>query len=166
MSALINEDYRNFTMHSAKIFPTQAKCLYNNFGPSGSTQEKDALCFLPQNTVNEKIFVFFYVWFIFVFIAQLLNCIYITLLMISKYLRKYDLRNMCDRSYSFRYNEFLSTYSHHGLWFSLRILHNNLSPVLFQDLIKDLMKPENAKKDSTSGDRDGKSERDFVQTAA
>lgn len=155
--ALITEDYHNFTMHSAKLFPTQAKCLYHNFGPSGSPQNHDALCFLPQNTVNEKIFVFFYFWFIMVSIIQVISCLFLASMMFSKYLRKRHLHIMCNSVFTYRYNDFYSRFSHCGLWFSLRLIHKNLGPILFQDLLDDLINPEKAKM-KLIGDGDKKAE--------
>lgn len=150
--ALITEDYRNFTMHSAKLFPTQAKCLYQNIGKGGSVQTKDALCFLPQNTVNEKIFVFLYFWFISVTIIQVVSCLYLTSMMFSKYLRKRHLNIMCNSVFTYRYNDFYSKYSHCGLWFALRLIHKNLGPILFKDLLGDLINPEKTKEKVSDDD--------------
>ena len=39
-----------------------SKCTFKNFGPSGTIQTKDALCVLPINILNEKIFYFMMIW--------------------------------------------------------------------------------------------------------
>ena len=46
------------------LFPKVTKCTFNKFGPSGSVQPYDALCILPLNVVNEKIFIFLWFWFV------------------------------------------------------------------------------------------------------
>ena len=40
------------------------KCDFSKYGPSGTIEKQDAFCVLPQNIVNEKIFVVLWVWFI------------------------------------------------------------------------------------------------------
>merc|ERR1712184_49286 len=48
-----------------RVFPKVAKCNFQKYGPSGSLVKHDALCVLPQNIINEKIYVFLYLWFVF-----------------------------------------------------------------------------------------------------
>ncbi len=43
------------------IFPKMTKCTLNSFGPSGTIQNHDALCVMPVNVLNEKIY--FILWF-------------------------------------------------------------------------------------------------------
>ena len=40
------------------------KCEFHKFGSSGTVQKFDALCVLPLNIINEKIYVFLWFWFI------------------------------------------------------------------------------------------------------
>lgn len=153
MVALFNLDYRNFTIRSAKIFPTQGKCLYHNVGPSGSIQNHDALCFLSQNTINEKVFIFFYVWFVFILVLQALNNIYWTCFMLSPYLRKYQLCQMFKSFYVYRKKPFFAHFGHTGVWFSLRIIRMNLSSYLYNDLMKDLVGHPTMKDSLGGGDK-------------
>ena len=46
------------------IFPRQAKCTLFTFGPSGSVQNHDVLCYMPMNSINDKMFVAIWFWFI------------------------------------------------------------------------------------------------------
>ena len=43
------------------IFPKMTKCTFHTYGPSGTIQNHDALCVLPINILNEKIY--FMAWF-------------------------------------------------------------------------------------------------------
>ena len=45
------------------IFPRMTKCTFHKFGTSGDIESHDALCILPVNIVNEKIYVFLWFWF-------------------------------------------------------------------------------------------------------
>jgi len=51
----------------AKIFPKMTKCIFHNYGVSGSIQKLGGLCVLPLNVLNEKIYVFFWFWYLFLF---------------------------------------------------------------------------------------------------
>lgn len=140
MSALLSNDMMMFQRYSARLFPTQAKCFFYKVGPSGSINEHDALCFLPQNVINEKIFIFLYVWFCILVVLVSANLIAILMMMAIKRLRTCDLRRKADTYFSHRFHMFFIHYSDYGYWFALHLMHKNLSPVLFQDLMADLMK--------------------------
>ena len=38
------------------------KCTFHKFGTSGNIEKHDALCILPLNIVNEKIYIFIWFW--------------------------------------------------------------------------------------------------------
>lgn len=136
MTAFLTGDYPSFRQHSAILFPLQAKCNYTSFGHSGSIVNHDVLCFMPQNIVNEKIFVFFYVWYIVLFILTAINiCFFLTMISCSS-LRILDIGRMLERTVTRRDVKILSDNGDYGYWYTLRIFHKNLSPVLFQDLAK------------------------------
>lgn len=144
IESLVSQNFTGFSQHSAKFFPKKAKCFYHDFGASGSAQLRDALCFLPQNTVNEKVFVFFYFWYFLLLIVSLVNVAWIVLMVAFKCMRTYDVRRMSDRPNSRRSDHLFYHYSDFGYWFSLRMLHKNISPVLFRDLLLTL-KAQDAK---------------------
>lgn len=48
-----------------RVFPRMTKCTFNRFGPSGDVQKYDALCILPLNIINEKIYIIMWFWFVF-----------------------------------------------------------------------------------------------------
>lgn len=48
----------------AVVFPTVTKCTFYNYGKSGSVQNHDALCVLPLNIVNQRLYVFIWFWLI------------------------------------------------------------------------------------------------------
>lgn len=60
----------------ARLFPKMTKCTIHTFGPAGSVQTHDALCVLPLNVVNEKIFVVLWFWLVFLAGVGLLAVIY------------------------------------------------------------------------------------------
>ena len=48
-----------------KVFPLMTKCTFNKYGASGTIQNLDALCVLPINVLNEKIYIFLWFWLVF-----------------------------------------------------------------------------------------------------
>ena len=46
------------------MFPRITKCTYQIYGASGSIESNDLMCVMPLNVINEKIFVFLWVWLI------------------------------------------------------------------------------------------------------
>ncbi|CRK89905.1 CLUMA_CG003636, isoform A [Clunio marinus] len=112
--SLLSKDMEAFAKHSSILFPSQAKCDYFNFGSSGTIQLIDALCFLPQNVVNEKIFVFLYLWMIILLMFSVLHVICLGV----------KLAHQCRKEHEFGYGLVLS------------IIKKNLSPVLVDDLLE------------------------------
>ncbi|XP_037069655.1 innexin inx2-like [Pollicipes pollicipes] len=44
------------------VFPPVAKCTFLKYGYSGTIERIDAVCVLPHNVFNEKLFVFLWLW--------------------------------------------------------------------------------------------------------
>lgn len=57
-------------------FPRLTKCDFYKYGPSGNIQKIDALCILAQNVLNEKIYLFLWIWFFVLAIISLLALLY------------------------------------------------------------------------------------------
>ncbi|VVC31893.1 Innexin [Cinara cedri] len=45
------------------VFPRLTKCDFFKYGPSGTVQNVDAMCVLGQNVLNDKLYLFLWVWF-------------------------------------------------------------------------------------------------------
>lgn len=117
----------------------------NTYGYSGSIQFLDALCFLPQNNINEKVFIFLYFWYIFAAIFGALNLIYLFVMFGFKFMRAQDVRRIADCDRTRRSDEICYWGSDFGIWHVLRIIHRNLNPVLFEDFIRALVKCDDVK---------------------
>lgn len=114
ITSLLGGDMPAFAKNSALLFPSQAKCDYFNFGSSGTIQHIDALCILPQNVVNEKIFVFLYLWMLILMLFTVLHIICLGI----------KLSYQCRKNHEFGYGLVLS------------IIKKNLNPVLVDDLLE------------------------------
>lgn len=52
-----------------RTFPRMTKCPFNFYGPNGELFKEEYLCILPQNVLNEKIFIG--MWFLFIILATI-----------------------------------------------------------------------------------------------
>ncbi len=75
------------------------KCIYRKFGPSGNIQTIDALCLLPVNMYNEKIFIFLWFWFFMLSITIGISIICKLILIFSPIARFYYTRREFQMKY-------------------------------------------------------------------
>ena len=57
----------------AAVFPTMTKCTFHKYGKSGTVENHDALCVLPINIVNQRLYVFIWFWLILLCIVTAVN---------------------------------------------------------------------------------------------
>jgi len=62
-ASFINDDPEDRTDAMARVFPRVTKCTFHKYGPSGTIQRHDIQCILPINIINEKIYIFMWIWF-------------------------------------------------------------------------------------------------------
>ncbi|XP_062717038.1 innexin shaking-B isoform X4 [Aedes albopictus] len=74
------------------IFPRMTKCTFYKYGVSGEVERHDAICILPLNVVNEKIYIFLWFWFIILTILTTLTIFYRIIIIFSPRMRVYLLR--------------------------------------------------------------------------
>ena len=70
-----------------RVFPRMTKCTFHRFGASGDVQRHDALCILPLNIINEKIYIIMWFWFVFLAIVSGVWLIYRLLTFVKPTLR-------------------------------------------------------------------------------
>ena len=74
------------------VFPRMTKCTFHKFGTSGNIEKHDALCILPLNIVNEKIYIFIWFWLLFLGALSFLVLVYRVAIIFSPYVRAFVLR--------------------------------------------------------------------------
>nr|XP_022900886.1 innexin inx2-like [Onthophagus taurus] len=117
-----------------RVFPKVTKCTYYNYGPSGGRQRQDALCVLPLNIVNEKLFLILWVWFLILAIVSFYVLIYRTIVLVSPKIRMYLL--MAHAKFLSRKTASIITCKiSFGDYFFLHQLGKNLNPLTYKDLL-------------------------------
>jgi hypothetical protein len=120
-----------------KVFPRMTKCLFHKYGYSGSIERHDALCFLPLNIVNEKIYVVLWFWYVFIFVVTALCLFQRIVLVLSPTVRYKKLRQLAPSTEKQHLKQLTTRV---GQWFILHNLANNLKPFFFRDIVSAVAK--------------------------
>lgn len=137
--AMMTGDLKQWMFYTERIFPRVAKCVYEPFGPSGSNQIYDALCLLPTNVLNQKIFIIIYIWYINQAIISILNLLYWIIIAYSKKARIYILYTKTLKSVSYKVLDIASKNAQFGHFFLLHQIAKNVNSMTFFELISCLL---------------------------
>lgn len=116
------------------VFPKLTKCTYYKYGPSGTLQSRDAMCVLPLNIVNEKLFLFLWIWFFLLTVLSFLQLLYRVLFLVISKVRLYILLANC-RCLGKKKAKVIITKFTFGDYFLLYLLGKNLNPIIFNELL-------------------------------
>ncbi|XP_021934422.1 innexin shaking-B isoform X2 [Zootermopsis nevadensis] len=119
------------------IFPRMTKCTFYKYGVSGEVERHDAVCILPLNVVNEKIYIFLWFWFLILGVLTLGCVLYRVIIIMSPRMRVYLLRIRFRliRSDDIRT---IVRYSKMGDWFLFYMLGENVDSMIFRDVMHEL----------------------------
>ena len=121
------------------IFPRMTKCTFHKFGRSGEIEKHDALCILPLNVVNEKIYIFLWFWMILLFILTFLMLIYRVISIFSPKLRAYAMY-VQYRMVKRECINLIIKKTKMGDWFLLYMLGRNINKTIHKELMHELAK--------------------------
>lgn len=125
-------------MYSDFVFPRIAKCQYKSYGPSGSPQIFDALCLLPLNVLNQKLFVIIWLWYVCQLFVSIGNLIYWAAIYYSRNIRIEILRRRSLLSISRKQIMQASNQGHLGNFFVLKQIARNTNTVTFVEILTEL----------------------------
>ena len=117
------------------ITKTNFYYFFSSYGISGSIVLQDALCFLPINIINEKIYVILWMWFVFLFLLTLVYFSFHLLLVLSAKLRYMKLRFHAPTCSG---KQLRLLVRNPGNWFVLEFIAINLKPHFFKELVAGL----------------------------
>ncbi|EDV96488.1 innexin inx4 [Drosophila grimshawi] len=126
------DEWNRITTH---MFPKIAKCEIFKFGGSGTLESVDNLCLLPLNNLNEKIFLFLWVWFLLMALLAGLKLMYRLAIVFHRGLR-FQLLRAKSRFMPFSSLKRALCEFSCGDWFMLMRVSNNMSYELFHQLMK------------------------------
>ncbi|XP_059621051.1 innexin shaking-B isoform X1 [Phlebotomus argentipes] len=135
--AHMQEDQEDRVDPMIYIFPRMTKCTFYKYGSGGEVEKHDAICILPLNVVNEKIYIFLWFWFIILTILTTLTVMYRVVIIFSPRMRVYLLR-LRFRLVRRDAIETIVRRSKMGDWFLLYMLGENIDTLIFRDIMQDL----------------------------
>ena len=116
------------------IFPRITKCTYYDFGSSGDVQKHDALCLLPLNIINEKIYIALWFWFLILALLTFIVIIYRLLAIFSGEVRCKGLISRCKLA-SERHIRIICRHCDVGDWFLFYMVAENLDPLVMREIV-------------------------------
>lgn len=122
-----------------RIFPKITMCTINIIGEGGATETEEAICLLPLNVVNEKLYLFLWFWLIFLAGCLLLNVVWRVVSLLLRPIRERLLFNRCGLLCKEECNK-ISVRLTSCQWFRLYMLGNHLPLNSYKDLIRELAK--------------------------
>lgn len=149
ISSLLIGDMVKWIDHSEYIFPRAAKCSFESFGPSGTIQQFDALCLLPLNILNQKLFLIVWIWYITQLVVIIFDLMYWIIVSYSETVRVYILRQKSMRSVSHKQILHASCKAHLGHFFILNQIAKNINPITFVELLSNLAHTNQIANEST-----------------
>ncbi|EFA07886.1 Innexin inx2-like Protein [Tribolium castaneum] len=117
-----------------EVFPKLTKCQYRFYGPSGSEVNRDALCILPLNILNEKLFIVLWFWLFFLSGVTFLSLIYRFVVVCVPKLRVYLLMAQARFIGSKQATSIIQKFSY-GDFFVLYHVGKNVNPIVFRELV-------------------------------
>lgn len=121
------------------VFPKMTKCTFRRFGPSGDVNQYDALCILPLNILNEKIYVIMWFWFIILGGITFIWIIYRIATCFKPKVRSYIIRKRVGYVDGDLLN-FVLNRMEIGDWFLLSMISKNIDHIAFAELLQKISK--------------------------
>merc|ERR1711962_1976181 len=121
------------------VFPRMAKCTYRLWGPSGTIMVRDVMCLIATNIINEKIYVFLWVWLVFLITVTSLWMVWRLLILIFPALRSFVLWYYANQS---KEGDRATIMRHCTMsdWFLLIHLGKNMDNKVFSEFVEHLAK--------------------------
>ncbi|XP_063235959.1 innexin shaking-B isoform X1 [Bacillus rossius redtenbacheri] len=135
--SFMEDDDENRVDPMIYIFPRMTKCTFYKYGVSGEVERHDAVCILPLNVVNEKIYVFLWFWFLVLFVLTAGCVAYRAVIILSPRIRVYLLR-IRFRLIRRDAVEVIVCKSKMGDFLLIYMLGENVDSLIFRDVMHEL----------------------------
>ncbi|KAG8193877.1 hypothetical protein JTE90_011437 [Oedothorax gibbosus] len=120
-----------------KLFPLVTMCSFKAFGETGETQTTPAICIMPLNIVNKKIYLILWFWFLILIVLSLINIGLDISLHFRSNFRGYALRSKFQ-FVNTDVVQLLCAKGGVGDWLLLYLLGRNLDFIVFKEVMEKL----------------------------
>ena len=122
------------------VFPTLTKCTFRRYGPSGTIMQDDALCVLPINIVNQRMYVFLWFWLVILSVITVFNFLFQLLVPFQPVAyAKLQFKTWKKRTLADWKQLDKELHLKFGDWKLLTVIAKNMEPLFFDDFIKELV---------------------------
>ncbi|XP_053207227.1 innexin inx2-like [Panonychus citri] len=118
-----------------KVFPKMTKCTFRVYGSSGDIQIYDNFCLLPLNIINEKIYLFLWIWFIFLAAVSALSVIHRIVSFVYPPCRHRLLQMISRRAKPEAHSTLIESLNY-GDWFLLYLIGQNVEQSHFAEVLE------------------------------
>eukprot|EP00092_Neocalanus_flemingeri_P010764 GFUD01011593.1.p1 GENE.GFUD01011593.1~~GFUD01011593.1.p1 ORF type:complete len:526 (+),score=111.55 GFUD01011593.1:72-1649(+) len=144
-------DYLSLSRNERKLsinpmcatFPTEVSCNIGSIGAAGGDQNSNGLCVLTQNIINEKMYLIFWFWYVFLGFISILAALYRLSTIVSGNIRfaliYKTIRHKFDGDLKGHLESILDQ-GQIGDWFVLYQLSKNSNPYFYREFIRELAK--------------------------
>ncbi|KAK4304114.1 hypothetical protein Pmani_023939 [Petrolisthes manimaculis] len=132
-------DPENRTDPMSYVFPRMAKCTFKSFGPSGTIQIRDVMCLIATNIINEKIYLFVWVWTVLLTAVTSAWVVFRILTIVLPSLRHFLLKARVQPE---QHGDIEAVLAEASLsdWFLLHSLAKNMERAVFSEFIQQFAK--------------------------
>ncbi|KAG0710313.1 Innexin inx2 [Chionoecetes opilio] len=117
-----------------RVFPKVMSCSFHHTGIGGADDVKiPALCVMPLNILNEKIFIFLWFWYIIVAVLTGIGLLY-RIVTFHPTVRRFMLRTRARLTPAIAVDQ-VANKCYYGDWFFLTSLAKNMDPLIFKDFM-------------------------------
>ncbi|XP_068235260.1 innexin inx2-like isoform X2 [Palaemon carinicauda] len=134
---ILGQDPENRTDPMSRVFPKMTKCIFKTFGSSGTIQIHDVMCLIATNIINEKIYVFLWVWLIILTAVTSIWFIGRLLTIVLPPFRNFLLKSYVKETRRGDLFIILGQHSTLSEWLLLIQLARNMDKTVFSDFIHD-----------------------------
>nr|XP_045616203.1 innexin inx2-like isoform X2 [Procambarus clarkii] len=132
--AVSGMDPENRTDPMSFVFPKMAKCTFRSFGASGTIQVRDVMCLIATNIINEKIYIFLWVWLVLLTTVTSLWLVFRLLTIFIPWLRYFILRMHTNEAARVQVSRVMKEVSL-SQWFLLLSLAHNMESSIFSEFL-------------------------------
>ncbi|KAK7079094.1 hypothetical protein SK128_007329 [Halocaridina rubra] len=127
-------DPENRTDPMSLVFPKMAKCIFKSFGSSGTIERRDVMCLIATNIINEKIYLFLWVWLVLLLVITSIWTVYRILILLLPFLRQFILKLYVREGFSSDVSEVMRCATRSD-WLLLMSLGKNMESSVFSEFI-------------------------------
>lgn len=113
------------------------QCSFFKYGPSGTVQTLDAICVLPVNIMNEKVYVFLWFWFLILTAISVVGLVYHVFFALTPAFTKMYLRTRSMNQKDLHLDD-IGRRCEMGDWKLLYLLAKNMEPLVFGEFLREL----------------------------